>query len=134
MSRVLSGAERAPTATAFRPLRTHSIPGIGRQWFNNNGKFTNPATGTFGNCSPQLSGLRSPHYTDVDLSLHKDFPLTERFRLQFRTDFINAFNHVQYNAPNMSLGIHDGTDYQCPAPEEHTAGAEALLLKNENAV
>ena len=80
------------------------IPGIGRQWFNNTGQFTNPAVGTFGNCSPQLSDLRSPHYSDVDLSLHKDFQITERFRLQFRSDFVNAFNHVQYNAPNMSLG------------------------------
>jgi hypothetical protein len=80
------------------------IPGIGRQWFTNNGDFSQPAVGTFGNCSPQLSGLRSPHYNDVDLSLHKDFPITERFRVQFRTDFVNAFNHVQYNAPNMSLG------------------------------
>jgi len=80
------------------------IPGVGRQWFNNTGQFTNPAVGTFGNCSPQLSDLRSPHFSDVDLSLHKDFPITERFRLQFRSDFINAFNHVQYNAPNMGLG------------------------------
>jgi hypothetical protein len=80
------------------------IPGVGRQWFNNTGQFTDAAIGTFGNCSPQLSDLRSPHYTDVDLSLHKDFPITERFRLQFRSDFINAFNHVQYNAPDMGLG------------------------------
>jgi hypothetical protein len=84
------------------------IPGIGRQWFNNTGQFTNPAAGTFGNCSPQLSDLRSPHYSDVDLSLHKDFPITERFRLQFRTDFVNTFNHVQLNAPNMSLGTTMG--------------------------
>ncbi|HXM92420.1 MAG TPA: TonB-dependent receptor, partial [Candidatus Dormibacteraeota bacterium] len=76
----------------------------GVQWFTNNGNFTTPAVGTFGNCAPQLGGLRSPHYTDVDLSLHKDFLLTERFRLQFRTDFINAFNHVQLNAPDMNLG------------------------------
>ncbi len=81
-----------------------SIPGIGVQWFTNTGQFTNPAVGTFGNCSPQLDGLRSPHYTDVDMSVHKDFPIRERFRLQFRTDFINAFNHVQFNAPNMGLG------------------------------
>jgi hypothetical protein len=80
------------------------IPGIGVQWFTNTGQFTNPAVGSFGNCSPQLDGLRSPHYTDVDMSVHKDFPVSERFRLQFRTDFINAFNHVQFNAPNMTLG------------------------------
>jgi hypothetical protein len=81
-----------------------ALPGIGVQWFTNNGNFTQPAVGTFGNCSPQLGSLRSPHYTDVDLSLHKDFRLSERFRLQFRTDFVNAFNHVQLNAPNMGLG------------------------------
>jgi len=80
------------------------IEGVGRQWFTNSGQFTEPADGTFGNCPAQLSDLRSPHYSDVDLSLHKDFPITERFKLQFRTDFINAFNHVQYNAPNMGLG------------------------------
>jgi hypothetical protein len=80
------------------------IPQVGIQWFTNNGNFTQPAVGTFGNCSPQLGSLRSPHYTDVDLSLHKNFQLTERFRLQFRTDFVNAFNHVQLNAPNMSIG------------------------------
>jgi hypothetical protein len=85
-----------------------TLPGVGVQWFTNSGQFTQPAAGTFGNCSPQLDGLRSPHYTDVDLSLHKDFPIRERFRLQFRTDFINAFNHVQFNAPNMGLGATMG--------------------------
>jgi Carboxypeptidase regulatory-like domain len=76
----------------------------GYQWFTNNNNFTNPAVGTFGNCAPQLGALRSPRYTDIDLSLHKDISLTERFKLQFRTDFVNAFNHVQLNAPNMNLG------------------------------
>jgi hypothetical protein len=93
-----------------------AISGIGVQWFNNTGQFTNPAVGTFGNCSPQLDNLRSPHYSDVDLSLHKDFLITERFRLQFRSDFVNAFNHVQLNAPNMSLGSTMGqiTSAQTP--------------------
>jgi hypothetical protein len=102
------------SGTFSRGSRTdcHSLPsientpiaGIGTQWFTNNGNFTQPAVGTFGNCAPQLGGLRSPRYTDVDASVHKDFLITERFRLQFRTDFINAFNHVQYNAPNTSIG------------------------------
>jgi hypothetical protein len=81
-----------------------AIPGVGVRWFTNTGQFTQPAAGTFGNCSPQLDGLRSPRYTDVDMSLHKDFPIREQIRLQFRTDFINAFNHVQFNAPDMNLG------------------------------
>ena len=91
-----------PAITGETPISTPDVGGY--QWFTNNGNFTNPAVGTFGDCAPQLGGLRGPHYTDVDMSLHKDFLLTERFRLQFRTDFINAFNHVQLNAPNMTLG------------------------------
>jgi hypothetical protein len=96
-----------PDCSGIPAITNTFLPGIGRAWFSaaaGNSDFTNPAIGTFGNCSPQLSGLRSPHYTDVDMSLHKDFPLTERFKLQFRTDFVNAFNHVQYNAPNTTLG------------------------------
>jgi hypothetical protein len=93
-----------PDCSGVPSITNTFLPGVGRQWFNNTGQITQPAVGTFGNCSPQLGDLRSAHYSDVDLSLHKDFPITERFRLQFRTDFINAFNHVQYNAPNMGLG------------------------------
>jgi len=98
-----------PAITGETPINQTQFPNTyGYQWFTNNGNFTNPATGEFGTCAPQLGGLRGPHYTDVDLSLHKNFQLTERFRLQFRTDFINAFNHVQLNAPNMSLGANMG--------------------------
>jgi outer membrane receptor protein involved in Fe transport len=96
-----------PNCNGIPSITNTALPGIGRAWFSNtigNSDFTQPDIGTFGDCSPQLSGLRSPRYSDVDMSLHKDFPLTERFRLQFRTDFVNAFNHVQYNAPSTSLG------------------------------
>jgi len=93
-----------PTVTSDLPIQGAG----GIQWFTNNGNFTTPAVGTFGNCAPQLGSLRSPHYADIDLSLHKNFQISERFRLQFRTDFINAFNHVQLDAPNMSLGTTMG--------------------------
>jgi hypothetical protein len=96
-----------PDCNGIPSITNTALPGIGRSWFDNtigNNDFTQPAIGTFGNCSPQLSALRTPRYNDVDLSLHKDFPLTERFRLQFRTDFVNAFNHVQYNAPSVTIG------------------------------
>lgn len=85
-----------PTVTGETPISGDTG---GFQWFTNNGNFSNPDPGTFGTCPNQLGYLRTAHYTDVDLSLHKDFQLTERFRLQFRSDFINAFNHVQPNAP-----------------------------------
>lgn len=93
-----------PDCNSIPSITNTMIPGVGVQWFTNNGNFTQPATGSFGNCAPQLGGLRGPHYTDVDLSLHKDFQMTERFKLQFRTDFINLFNHVNFEAPNTGIG------------------------------
>jgi hypothetical protein len=96
-----------PDCSGTLPSITNTfVPGVGRQWFSNPNDqyFSNPAAGTFGNCSPQLAGLRTPGFFDVDASLHKDFQLTEHFRLQFRSDFVNFFNHVQYNAPANGLG------------------------------
>jgi hypothetical protein len=51
----------------------------------------------------------------LDFSLFKDIPLTERFRLQFRTEIFNIFNHPNFNAPgfggNGVVAISGSTDY-----------------------
>jgi hypothetical protein len=72
---------------------------IGYQWFDNT-PYTDPAN-VFGTC-PAQGPVRGPGYADLDLSLQKNFPITERVRLQFRGDFLNAFNHVNLNGPNTS--------------------------------
>ena len=41
---------------------------------------------------------------NYDFSLFKDTNLTERFRLQFRTEFFNIFNRVQFGPPGETLG------------------------------
>jgi hypothetical protein len=75
--------------------------GGGFLWFDPN-NYTNNTSG-FGNCAPQLSHLRGPGYYDWDISLQKNFQLTERFRLQFRSDFLNAFNRVNLAVPNTTV-------------------------------
>jgi hypothetical protein len=73
----------------------------GYQWFDN-GPYTHPtAASPFGSC-PAQGPVVGPGYADVDLSLQKNFPITESVRLQFRSDFINAFNHVNLYTPNSS--------------------------------
>jgi Carboxypeptidase regulatory-like domain/TonB dependent receptor len=47
----------------------------------------------------RLSGLRSQPLNLWDISLIKNFPFTERTRLQLRGEFLNAFNHPQFNNP-----------------------------------
>jgi hypothetical protein len=104
-----------PTATGSRGLRpdcngTNTI--LGRQnataaqgggflWFDPS-NYSDPTT-TFGTCAPQIGGLRGPGYYNWDISLQKDILLSERFRLQFRSDFLNAFNRVNLAVPNTTV-------------------------------
>ena len=74
------------------------------QLFTTSGVFLNPAAfavpapGTFGTCAPNK--FHGPGIQMVDLSLFKQFMITERFRLQFRTEFFNSFNHPNFSNPN----------------------------------
>ena len=70
----------------------------GFQWFDPSAYSASPV-GQFGNC-PAQGPVRGPGYADLDLSLQKDFHITEAMKFQFRADFVNAFNHVNLNTPS----------------------------------
>jgi hypothetical protein len=57
--------------------------------------------GTFGNAGRGM--FRGPGQWNLDFSLFKDIPITERFKLQFRTEFFNLFNHTNFGDPTSSL-------------------------------
>jgi hypothetical protein len=50
--------------------------------------------------STRFSGLRSPGQETWDISAVKNFQLRERFRIQFRAEFLNALNKSNLAAPN----------------------------------
>jgi hypothetical protein len=56
----------------------------------------------FGTCG--VGTVRGPGLVDLDMSAEKNFALTERFRLTFRSDFVNALNHPILNSPGTGLG------------------------------
>jgi len=65
---------------------------------DNNTLCTKPADiGRFGNAG--VNTLAGPGLTDFDLSLMKDFHLTERFTLQFRATASDVFNHPNFGTP-----------------------------------
>ena len=64
--------------------------------------FVAPPLYTFGNAGRNI--LIGPGLGTWDLGADKDFALTERFGLQFRSEFFNVLNRANFGLPNGSIG------------------------------
>ncbi|MCC6344644.1 MAG: TonB-dependent receptor [Bryobacterales bacterium] len=70
----------------------------------NTSAFAQPAPFTFGNASPLISSIRSPGMNNIDLTLSKNFRVTERARVEFRASSYNFLNHPVFSSPDTTLG------------------------------
>jgi hypothetical protein len=92
------GDTRNPDRPSLNPSFTGPIVlGNPHQWFDPNA-FVLPTARTFGNLG--RGTLIGPGLADLDLSLFKNFPITERMNLQFRTEVFNLLNHPNFASPN----------------------------------
>lgn len=62
----------------------------------------------YGN-QPRTSSCYGPGYINSDLSLNKDFQITERMHAEFRAEALNAFNTPQFSTPGLSIGSYSAT-------------------------
>ncbi|MBO0912569.1 MAG: hypothetical protein J2P13_12325, partial [Acidobacteria bacterium] len=64
---------------------------------------------------PRPSQVEGPPFDRGDISLFKNFPIRERYRLEFRSEFFNIFNHPNFNYPgfggNGVVAITGSTDF-----------------------
>ena len=75
------------------------------------GPFSLPACGANGNVGRNT--FRGPrHFTD-DMSIAKNFTVTERVRAQFRMDAFNVFNHPVLGFSSQDFGATGGTCVDC---------------------
>jgi hypothetical protein len=88
---------------------------LGYQWFDPTPYSLPTVQQGFGNC-PAQGPVRGPGYFDTDLGIQKNFPIKENIKLQFRADFLNAFNRVNLNAPSTSVGGGMGIVSTAEAP------------------
>ena len=58
---------------------------------------TPPANAPYGNLS--RNAFRTPGLAQADLAIDKSFPIRERVRLQFRSEFFNITNHTNFGPP-----------------------------------
>ena len=70
------------------------------KWFDTS-KFTVNTPGTFGTSGRYI--LRGPRYFNTDLAIIKGTQLGERVNLQFRAEFFNVFNNVNFKLPNSNI-------------------------------
>ncbi len=99
------------------------------RWFDISA-VTRPTPGTFGNLGHYSN--YGPGIRNVDFSMFKDFRLSERYRLQFRSEFFNLFNTPQFNVQTIDanegssgFGRIGGT---VPATERHVQFALRFMF------
>ncbi len=111
-----SGQPFTPSTSTFDPYRNEGFNRpdvIGDPNANvpagmafNPAAFRAAAIGTFGNAGRNI--VRGDGFHSVDLSLFKNFAITERWKLQFRAEAVNSFNHVNYQGPVVNLNSTPG--------------------------
>jgi hypothetical protein len=85
-------------------MNPNAAPAGGRtpsEYFNT-AAVTAPGALSGGNLGMQSN--TAPPTRTLDFSVFKDFPITERFRVQFRAESFNLTNTPQYNVPDLTLG------------------------------
>jgi hypothetical protein len=73
--------------------------------------------------------LRGPHFSNVDVGIGKSFPLwSEKFRLNFRAEAYNAFNHPNFALPS-SININASNFGQITSTSSTSGDQNARVLQ-----
>jgi len=93
-----NGDSRNPIRPSWNPaFNGQLILGSTNQYFNPNA-FLVPPNGTYGNAGRNV--LIGPGLAELDASLLKNTPISERVTLQFRAEFFNLLNRANFATPN----------------------------------
>jgi hypothetical protein len=95
-----------PDATGIDP----ELPGDQRtllRWFNTNAWVSRvdfvPGVGPYRYGNAGRNGGTGPGIIAVDASVNKNFQISERTRIEFRTEFFNLPNHPVFDNPNANV-------------------------------
>ncbi|MEO7143625.1 MAG: TonB-dependent receptor [Bryobacteraceae bacterium] len=70
----------------------------------NTAVFSQPPAFTFGDVARTLPDVRAPGTLNFDFSAIKNTHIAERFNLQFRAEFFNVLNNVNFGGPGTTFG------------------------------
>ncbi len=93
-----NGDSRNPVRPSWNPAFSGPvILGSPNRYFNP-AAFVAPATGTYGNVGRDV--LTGPGLAELDFSVLKTTPISEKAKLQFRAEFFNVLNRTNFGTPN----------------------------------
>ncbi len=121
-----------PFLTVFDPFRNESFNrpdvigdphrGVPAELAFNPAAFTAPAPGAFGNAGRNI--IRGDAFHSVDLSIFKRTAIHERVTLELRGEFVNAFNNVNFQGPDVNLTSSPGAFRAAAQPRIVQIGAK----------
>lgn len=103
LNRSFGDGSRPNYVGGCNPVITGSAQSRLNGWFDKT-CFVAPPASTFGNLGRTFTGVRTAGIANFDFSMFNSVQLTERFKLQFRTEFFNIFNRVQFGVPGQAQG------------------------------
>jgi len=70
----------------------------------NTAAFAQPADFTFGNVGPRVGWLRNPGMNNINVTLTKQFVISEKLKANLRASSFNLANHPVFSGPNTTFG------------------------------
>ena len=98
-SRSFGGLQRPDSTGQSAELGQRTLA----RWFDTD-QFVRPDQFTFGNVGRVHPSLRADFVEALDFSIFKNFRFGEGYRVQFRAEAFNVFNHPVFNSPNTTVG------------------------------
>jgi len=98
-----AGTPRPNLVAGCDPVLSGSAQSRRNKWFNT-ACFVQPGDYQFGNEARVDPKIRRAGINNFDLTISKNTDISERFRLQFKSEFFNLFNRAQFGAPGVTLG------------------------------
>jgi hypothetical protein len=118
------GEDRPDVVSGASVVPQHQDP---NNWISI-GAFQTAIPGTFGNAGRNI--ITTAGVSSVDLSLFKDFPITERAKLQFRAEAFNLPNHPNFRSDSLdnTWGSASFGQYSAARPSRQLQMALKLIF------
>ncbi len=114
----LSGSTPVSALGFFsRPIRVEGVPAVlpdknkliyQRRSYLNPAAFTFPGPFQLTSSKPRYGDIRTPGFAEEDINLVKHFYVSEYVNIEFRAEFFNVLNRVEFGGPDSNIGSPGG--------------------------